>query len=72
MPKTRPSGPRNSIAITPPLRSPIDAVAARRWLGQLMNRVEYGRERIRISRRGRVIAVLVPVDQDTSLGATPA
>jgi prevent-host-death family protein len=35
--------------------------AAKRTFAELVNRVGYGRERITITRRGRPLAVLVPV-----------
>jgi prevent-host-death family protein len=39
----------------------VEATEARRLLGGLINRVEYGRERVLILRRGRLIGALVPV-----------
>ena len=43
----------------------VGAFAAKTHLGQLLSRVELGHESITIERRGRPIAMLVPVAVDT-------
>ena len=49
-------------AIEPNATEPIESTEARRLLGYLINRVEFGKERILITRRGRAVASLVPVE----------
>ncbi len=40
----------------------INAIEARDQLGDLLNRVAYGKERITIGKRGKAMAVLVPLE----------
>lgn len=42
--------------------SEIGVTEARDQLGQLVNRVEYGAERVVLTRNGRAVAALVPLD----------
>ncbi len=44
----------------PPRETTFDAAEARRLLGLLLNRVEFGNERLLITRRGRIVAALIP------------
>lgn len=41
---------------------PLSATEARDGLGETLNRVAYGKERVVVSRRGKPIAVLVPLE----------
>lgn len=41
---------------------PLSATEARDGFGETLNRVTYGKERVVVSRRGKPIAVLVPLE----------
>ena len=47
----------------------ISTAEARDKLSELVNRVAYGRERVTITRRGKALAVLVPVEDMEALEA---
>lgn len=47
----------------------VSTVEAREKLSDLVNRVAYGRERVTITRRGKAVAVLVPVEDALALEA---
>lgn len=47
----------------------ITTAEARDKLAELVNRVAYGRERVTITRRGKALAVLVPVEDAEALEA---
>lgn len=47
----------------------ITTVEARDKLAELVNRVAFGRERVTITRRGKALAVLVPVEDVEALEA---
>lgn len=49
------------------IRLPVNE--ARRNLADLINRVAYARERIRLGRRGKTVAVIVPVEDADLLDA---
>lgn len=49
--------------------SEVSTVEAREKLSDLVNRVAYGRERVTITRRGKAVAVLVPVEDALALEA---
>lgn len=49
--------------------SEMSTVEARDKLAELVNRVAYGRERVTITRRGKALAVLVPVEDAEALEA---
>ncbi|MCZ7645637.1 MAG: type II toxin-antitoxin system Phd/YefM family antitoxin [Planctomycetota bacterium] len=42
--------------------SPIDTVNARKNFSDTVNRAAYGKERVTLTRRGRPVAALVPVE----------
>ena len=50
--------------------SEIGVTEARDQLGQLVNRAEYNRERIILTRNGRAVAAIVPIDVLRDLEAT--
>lgn len=47
----------------------VTTVEARKNLSELVNRAAYGKERVRLTRRGKTIAVLVPVEDAEVLEA---
>jgi prevent-host-death family protein len=47
----------------------VTTAEARKQFAELVNRAAYGKERVRLTRRGRTLAVLVPVEDAEALEA---
>lgn len=44
------------------MKTTITTADARREFGEILNRVAYGKERITVTRRGKELAVVIPIE----------
>jgi prevent-host-death family protein len=49
--------------------SDVTTVEARKSFSEIVNRAAYGKERVRLMRRGKALAVLVPVEDAEAIEA---